>query len=219
MSINHENSFQNVYLNRLWGNANNETRSGGGSTIEINKYRVKFISEFIKDNGISCLYDICGDANWQHTIDLGSNCKYFGFDISSEALNDARSKNIDHIHLQFSETPIDLCESLIECSDPENSMIIIKEVIQHLPLDHGLKMLKNIKKSGIKYIAITNHDKDIFNVSENINILTGGFYPNNIYFSPFYFTNPIKDINDILDRNLISGYGNLIIFNIQEQNL
>jgi hypothetical protein len=80
-------------------------------------------------------------------------------------------------------------------------------------------MLKNIKKSGIKYIAITNHDKDIFNVSENINILTGGFYPNNIYFSPFYFTNPIKDINDILDRNLISGYGNLIIFNIQEQNL
>ena len=100
----------------------------------------------------------------------------------------------------------------------ENNLIIIKEVIQHLPLDDGIKMLKNIKKSGIKYIAITNHDKILFN-SVNTNVEIGGFYPNNMFMPPFNFKNPLKDVNDIIsgDSNK-KGYGNLIIFNIQEQN-
>jgi hypothetical protein len=81
-------------------------------------------------------------------------------------------------------------------------------------------MLQNIKKSGIKYIAITNHDKKLFNVASNVDVEIGGFYPNNMFLHPFNFTNPLKDINDrIFGDSLKISRGNLIIFNIQEQNI
>jgi hypothetical protein len=81
-------------------------------------------------------------------------------------------------------------------------------------------MLQNIKKSGIKYIAITNHDKKLFNFHANIDVEIGEFYHNNMFLHPFNFTNPLKDINDrIFGDSNKKGYGNLIIFNIQEQNI
>jgi len=122
--------------------------------------------------------------------------------------------------MTFSENPINLCETILQCNDGEKSLIIIKEVIQHLPLEYGIKMLKNIKNSGIKYIAVTNHDKTLFNVNSNINVAIGEFYQNNIFLPPFNFKNPLCDANDeiIGDINKIK-YGNLIIFNIQEQDI
>ena len=48
----------------------------------------------------------------------------------------------------------------------------------------------------------------------------GGFYPNNMFLEPFNFTNPIKDISDLIkNKELEKEYGNLIIFNIQEQKI
>ena len=82
-------------------------------------------------------------------------------------------------------------------------------------------MLKNIKESGIKYLAITNHDSELFDIKQNINIKQfGDTYQNNIYLEPFNFTNPIDDISYLINnKEMEKGYGNLIIFNIQEQIL
>jgi hypothetical protein len=211
-------TFNNIYRNSIWGYADNETLSGGGSTKSVNIFRNKFLSDFVNENNIRLIFDICGDCNWQNEFMKLVKVKatYFGFDVSDHALNLAKENN-KHNDLTFSENTINLCESELICDD-ENSLIIIKEVIQHLPLDDGIKMLKNIKKSGIKYIAITNHDKKLFD-SVNTNVEIGGFYPNNMFMPPFNFKNPLKDVNDIIsgDSNK-KGYGNLIIFNIQEQN-
>jgi hypothetical protein len=57
------------------------------------------------------------------------------------------------------------------------------------------------------------------NVSINYNTNIGGFYPNNMFLEPFNFDNPIYDVNDIIPSALSAGYGNLIIFDIQEQNI
>ena len=121
----------------------------------------------------------------------------------------------------FSDKPIDLCNHVLKCSKPSRTLIIIKEVIQHLPLEMGVKMLQNIKKSGIRYIAITNHDRELFNVNVNIDInKPGGFYPNNMFLEPFNFTNPIEDVSDLIkNKKLEKGYGNLIIFDIQNQEI
>jgi hypothetical protein len=81
-------------------------------------------------------------------------------------------------------------------------------------------MLKNIKKSGIKYIAITNHEVSLFKTNINIDVGIGGLYYNNMFLPPFNFKNPLKDINNMIlsyDDKIV--YGNLIIFNIQEQDL
>lgn len=215
--------FNNIYNNKNWGYANGETLSGGGSTIDVNKYRIKFLANFINKKNITHIYDICGDCNWQHKIlDLvnNKNIKYFGFDISDVALNLAREKNKNRKNMEFSKTPINLSEYIFQfIENNDTSLIIIKEVIQHLPLELGMQMLKNIKKSGFKYIAITNHDKVQHNVSINYNTNIGGFYPNNMFLEPFNFVNPIDDVNDIIPSALSAGYGNLIIFDIQEQNI
>jgi hypothetical protein len=196
--------------------------SGGGSTKSINLFRNKFLANFINEKDIKLIYDICGDCNWQNDFMKLINikdAKYFGLDVSKHALDLAKQKNKSNPLMSFAEAPINLCETELNCSDNEKSLIIIKEVIQHLPLNQGIKMLQNIKNSGIKYIAITNHDKNLFN-SANIDVEIGGFYPNNMFLPPFNFKNPLKDVNDIIlyDSNKMA-YGNLIIFNIQEQDI
>ena len=216
-------AFDKIYKEKLWGFEDNETLSGGGSTRKINQHRNIFLSSFINSHDIQMVYDICGDCNWQKDfVNLVSvkNFTYFGFDVSEIALDRAKENNRGN-SLTFSDKPIDLCTQVLECDNPSKSLIIVKEVIQHLPLALGIKMLKNIKASGIQYIAITNHDKEIFNVNSNINIKEiGGFYPNNMFIEPFNFKNPIEDISEkINNKNLEKAYGNLIIFNIQEQNI
>jgi len=238
--------FDNIYKNKKWGSnideSKNITLSGGASTIEINKYRIKFLRDFINSNNITNLYDICGDCNWQYEIIKGNNnINYYGYDVSKIALEKAKSKNKDNNNMYFNDEPIDLSLTVLECDYPDNSLIIIKEVIQHLPLENGIKMLQNIKKSGIKYIAITNYDIDIYKNRKPIatherppilnpqNINTdiggdkmdgGGYYYNNLFLEPFNFTNPITNVNDIIDDyKYIRMYGNLIIFNIQEQSI
>jgi hypothetical protein len=211
--------FESIAKSGGW-KSDGTTISGGGSTVEINKYRTKFLSEFMKDYGITQVIDIpCGDANWQHSIPDLDKISYFGSDISATALNSAKEKNKNRGHMKFSEKPIDLTENILKIQNGEKALIIIKEVIQHLPLEQGMKMLKNAKKSGIKYIAVTNHDAKLFNVEKNIDIAAGGFYPNNIFLEPFNFKNPIRDINEELDADLQAGYGNLIIFDLGEQEL
>jgi hypothetical protein len=213
--------FDEIYKYNIWGNK--ESFSGDGSTIEVNKYRSIFLSNFINNNNIQEVYDICGDCNWQYTFVekiIVKDFKYIGFDVSKIAIEKAKDKNKGN-SLNFLNEPIDLCNYVLKCSNPSNSLIIIKEVIQHLPLELGIKMLKNIKQSGIKYIAITNHDCHDFNTKSNTNInKCGEFYPNNMFLEPFNFTNPIEDVNSVIqNKKLESGYGNLIIFNIQEQNI
>jgi hypothetical protein len=165
--------------------------------------------------------DICGDCNWQYdfvNLIKVEYFEYFGFDVSEIALAKAKENNKRN-NLKFSDKPIDLCNHILDCSNPCNSLIIIKEVIQHLPLLAGIKLLRNIKDSGIKYLAITNHDSELFNVQINKNIKNPGeFYPNNMFLPPFNFKNPINDVSNLIkNKELEKGYGNLIIFNIQEQ--
>ena len=217
------NNFEKIYNNKMWGFENGETLSGSGSTKEVNKYRNIFLSTFINENNIQNVYDICGDCNWQYEFVSHvnvNNFEYFGFDVSEKALTLAKEKN-RHNNLKFSDKPIDLCNHILVCPHPSKSLIIIKEVIQHLPLKMGKSLLKNIKKSGIKYLAITDHDIELFDVKQNIDIKEiGQFYPNNMFLEPFNFKNPLKDVNDLIrNKERCKRFGNLIIFNIQEQNI
>jgi hypothetical protein len=210
--------FETIAANGGW--ESDSSISGSGSTIEANVYRVNFLDKFIKQYKITHLVDIpCGDCTWQHTIPDLDKIKYFGADISATALRIAREKNKDRPYMVFSDTPIDLTENppYIEDGPKETTLIMIKEVVQHLTLDQGMSMLRNAKRSGIQYIAVTNHDKDLFDVKENVEIVPGDFYPNNIFMHPFNFKNPIMDIADDMSLELTRGYGNLIIFNLQEQ--
>jgi hypothetical protein len=97
--------FNNVYATRKWGHFDKETYSGSGSTIEANHYRNIFLSNFINENNIEIVYDICGDCNWQYNFVKMVNdeieFEFFGFDISTLALNRAKEKNINNKRMIF----------------------------------------------------------------------------------------------------------------------
>jgi hypothetical protein len=214
--------FNNIYLSQKWDYSNNETLSGSGSTRAVNKYRICFLADFVNENNLLEIYDICGDCNWQSDfIKLIKNKKviYHGFDISEHSLSLARKKNSSNNQMVFPSRTINLCEESIKCANGKKSLIIIKEVIQHLPLVEAKKMLTNIKRSGFNYIAITNHDARLHDVKKNNDTIVGGFSPYNVFLPPFNFKNPLKDVNDLIDNDDEKrGLGNLIIFDIQEQD-
>lgn len=212
--------FNSYYIDKFWtekNNIQNETLSGGGSLLFINEYRNKLLMNFIKKYDIEEVFDICGDCNWQHVFLEKTNINYYGFDISSEALVRARIKNKNRKNMLFSDKPIDLCNTIFDFKEKKKRLIIIKEVIQHLTIKQGLNMLKNIKDSKFDYIAITNHSTEFFNQSINKDTIEGGFYENNIFKEPFYFINPLANVDDYIKFEERRGYGNLIIFDIQEQ--
>ena len=211
-------AFNNIYNESLWGDENG-TKSGGGSTRSINRTRNLFLAFSILRLNVKEIYDICGDCNWQKDfMKLLPDRQYFGVDASSVALDKARGRLLPN--MQVSAKVCDMVKNCPPVKNPKQSLFIVKEVIQHLPLNMGVSFIKNIKNAGVQFIAITHHDPKLFHNGANGNMDTpGGFYPNNIFIEPFNFKNPIFDVSDFLADENKQSMGNLLIFDLQQQNI
>ena len=196
------------------------TLSGTGSTLEINKYRVEFLGRFIRDYNIESLLDIpCGDCNWQHTIPGLESIHYFGTDISKTVLETAKAKNAQREYMQFSTSTFDLTTDIPELyRDGNKTLVLVKEVIQHLNLDRGLQAMLNVKASGAKYLAVTHHSSDLYSITKNQDIDCGEFYPNNMFLAPFNFSESIANVDTIVPKDLQKYFGNLLIFDLETWN-
>ncbi len=210
-------AFNNIYNESLWGDENG-TKSGGGSTRSINRTRNLFLAFSILRLNVKEIYDICGDCNWQKDfMKLLPDRQYFGVDASSVALDKARGRLLPN--MQVSAKVCDMVKNCPPIKNPKQSLFIVKEVIQHLPLNMGVSLLKNIKNAGVRFIAITHHDPKLHEGVANNNVEPGGFYPNNIFIEPFNFKNPIFDVSDFIADDKKRTMGNLLIFDLQQQNI
>ena len=218
MSI--EEAFNNIYTESSWGESEGSL-SGGGSSRYINKTRNLFLAFAALRLGIVEIHDICGDCNWQRDfMKLIPNVRYLGYDVSDVALSKARNQNRILSNMSISPNSIDLTKAQPNKFTDGKSLFLVKEVIQHLPLERGLSMIRNIKNAGFDYIAITHHDPDLFpKAVVNEDVEPGGFYPNNIFTEPFNFKNPVINVADFLHDKLKAGMGNLIVFDLQEQEI
>ena len=220
-----EKKFNDIYKYSLWSGDDSGTRSGSGSTRSINTKRNLFLIRFIKARGIKTVYDVCGDCNWQrdfmrHIPDV----QYIGMDVSKHAIDRAMRRSSERLlpNMRLIEQSVNLVNEMCDVEDPPNSLFILKEVIQHLPLDDGMRVLRNIRSSGVKYLAITDHHPAVHAQSmrdgkSNFNVDVGEYYPNRMSEPPFRFTNPIADVSRDLTLSEMRGYGNLLIFDLQEQ--
>jgi len=224
--------FEAIASTNRWGNG--ESISGDGSTVEINRVRAACLSVFIFTHNVTRLYDIpCGDAHWQHSIPgVGTKFVYLGSDISSIALGQAKAKNKGRPHLHFTQNTTNLITTVPKLSDAAHSIWMLKEVVQHLPLEAGLKMVQNVQRSGAHYLAITSHDTELFKVgkrklggkgkNKNVDVPYGGFYQNNVFLPPFNFPPSalLADCSELLatPEDQIRR-GNLLIFDLQRWKL
>lgn len=172
--------FNDTARSNMWGSS--ETISGHGSELDVTAPVRKCLGHWIKKYSIQVLVDCpCGDANWQGHVPGIDKVQYHGYDIADLPLERARRKNAG-TSMKFEHLDLSATVPLVR-----GDLILVRDVIQHLPLDKGISFLQNAKASGAKYIAVTS-----FTDGVNTGSPPGGFYKNNVHAHPFSMPRPLE---------------------------
>jgi len=133
-----------------WLSGGEETRCGGGSTIESTKEIREQLPELIDALYIETILDIgCGDLNWIHDV-IPGNVEYTGIDwvLKQDALN-RKKPNMRLIDGNIFENNI-----------TKYDLIICKDVMIHFDLETALDLYNMILESGSGYLLATTYDND-----------------------------------------------------------
>lgn len=176
ISLDLRSRFEYIYQQNLWGS--DESRSGLGSTsIETETLR-KCIPELIQSLGIHSVLDIpCGDFAWLSQVDLGVS--YTGADIV-ESLVTTNNQKYGSDSRRF--VLLDLTADTL----PQSDLILCRDCLVHFSYSNIQRALRNIKKSGSKYLLTTN----FLEVATNRDIEDGDWRPLNFQQAPFHFPAP-----------------------------
>lgn len=183
-----EEIFNIIYDTYDWKSDGYESVSGEGSTLKHTQQLRSQLPIICKEHGINRILDgACGDFNWMKEI-VHHFEYYKGIDIVKDLISQNNKKFKKSEKIEFEHADI------IKKIDNHNyDAIILKDVLVHLTNNDILKILKNLKTSGIKYAFITNFLK----IKQNINIVTAGQWrPMNLSLYPFNLGNPIKSIHE-----------------------
>jgi len=118
-----------------------ESVLGLGSELAVTARVRKCIGRWIRKYKVQTFVDIpCGDANWQAHIPGLEHVKYKGYDIADIPIQRARQNNSKHSWMSFQQ--MDLTREIPVKGD----IIMVRDVLQHLPLKKGWQMLLNAQK-------------------------------------------------------------------------
>jgi hypothetical protein len=178
--------FEQIYRENLWGDA--ESRSGSGSGLAATEKIRNGLLETIERLKIQTMIDApCGDFYWLSKVDLAKHlASYTGFDIVPQMI--ARNRQTWATEkISFEEA------DLIKRVPPRADLILCRHLLIHLPFEDCLRLLRNFKSSGSRYLMITN--SPLIERNEEI-LFTGSFRPVNLYVAPFQFPPPIWSVDE-----------------------
>jgi hypothetical protein len=178
--------FEEIYRENLWGDA--ESRSGKGSGLAATEKVRRGLLDAIERLDVHTIVDApCGDYYWLSTVDLARRLTWYrGFDIVPQVI--AENKRL------FTTEKISFeAVDLIKRVPPRADLILCRHLLIHLQLDDCLRVLRNFKGSGSRYLMITNQPQ----VERNEEILfTGSYRPVNVCLPPFNFPQPLWTVDD-----------------------
>jgi len=181
------NVFTNIYESSTWGTNDNleyNGSSGDGSFMENNKEYISLVKEFVKTNSIHTVVDLgCGDWKCGKALYDDLPITYKGYDAYEKLIisntNTYGSSKYSFEHLDF----LNLSEK-IQNAD----LCIIKDVLQHWPLESIYKFMDTICSSNkFKYILLTNCS---YQNKDNTTIQLGQFRPLSGKYLPLKKYNP-----------------------------
>jgi hypothetical protein len=185
-SLRKRSIFEKIYRDNLWGDA--ESRSGTGSGLAATEKIRRGLLDTIQRLNVRTIVDApCGDYYWLSTVDLSRNLTWYqGFDIVPQLIEQNKSRYAtDKISFQATD--------LIKQVPPRADLILCRHLLIHLSFEDGLRVLRNFKRSGSRYLLITNQPDAQSN--EQI-IFTGSYRPVNLRLPPFNFPQPLCSIDD-----------------------
>lgn len=183
ISLSPKELFTLVYEKNLWGDP--QSVSGPGSSLESTKEIRNTLPHLIKDYNMHSLLDIpCGDYNWMQYVDL-QNCTYIGADIVDRIIeiNNRLFSDENHVFRVLDIIRDDL---------PEVDLILCRDCLVHLTFNDAKAALKNIRRSGSKYLLATTFTECKINSQLGIDC----WRPINLEKQPFTFPRPVLIIRE-----------------------
>lgn len=206
-------NFNAVYKNKRWTDAGGG--SGPGSTIENTKNIRNFLTLFIEKHKIKSIIDVSvgGMHWWPLVLNKFPDVKFTGYDVSSFIIEKNKKKFEQNKNWKFDT--FDASETVYDYSD----LIICRHTFQHLSLENSLNILKNMKLSNSKFIALTSHSKTTKNPTKNnhnklLEDTPGcfSFRAMNMKIYPFNMYNEFDSVDDDNEKAHIRTGQKLIIF-------
>lgn len=144
-----KDSFTKIYDHHVW---KGESLSGPGSDAIRTAELRSLLEQFIRDKNIKSVVDLgCGDWSYSHLINWGE-IKYIGIDVVESVIE--RNK------LKYSTPNISfICVDASTQTIPHADLLIVKEVLQHLPNKDVIAILEKAKnyKFAIFINDISHH--------------------------------------------------------------
>lgn len=180
--------FSQIYYENHW--RSDASKSGTGSDDEQTKEVRSILERVFDDYKITSMADIpCGDFNWMEKVKFPANFQYFGFDIVEELIASDTEK-------YGSPTKTFQWADITTSNLPAVDLIFCRDCLVHLSYDGIGQALKNIKKTGSKYLLTTT-----FTSHQNRNIVSGNWRPINLMAKPFSFPEPLVVYNELCTEN------------------
>jgi hypothetical protein len=178
-----QETFEMIYKTNHW--KDDVSVSGNGSNDIQTRTIREVLPELLKQYAIKTILDLpCGDFNWLSSVLLGVD-KYIGGDIVKEIIekNNSFYKNDQR---EFKVI------NLISDNLPSAEIIFCRDCFVHFSNDDIVNSIRNIQRSGIKYILTTTFT----NCIQNDDIVTGDWRIINLEMPPFCFPKPLTIINE-----------------------
>lgn len=175
--------FTEIYRHNLWNNE--ESRSGGGSTIRNTTEIRALLPALLSELGVASIVDAGGgDFNWMRTLNL--EVTHLGVDIVPDViLNNQLRCGTDRIGFR----QFDITTAVL----PKADLILCRDCLFHLSYADIASSLEKFRQSGATYLLATHCPDQPVN---DMDIPSGWYRAVNLQREPFNLPQPIRTITE-----------------------
>jgi SAM-dependent methyltransferase len=167
--------FTRIYRGNLWSGV--ESLSGPGSGSAATDPVKGRIVELVERLGVRSVLDVgCGDGFWMPDLP-----GYLGLDVVPQAIRMARKRHPKRLYAL----------GTIHAMRPKAELVIIRDVIQHLPFAEALALLDAVSGTGAMWLLAST-----YRGGANRDIEAGDCYSPDLTAEPFSLPEPTELIPD-----------------------
>jgi len=184
--------FDKVFRQNLFHGQS--SKSGNGSSLHQTQAIAEAIPRLNAQLEIRSMLDIpCGDLTWMSQVDLGP-IRYIGGDVAPSL--------IAHLTNSYPDKDFQTL-NIVQDKLPKVDLIFCRDLFVHLSNKDIESTIRNVKSSGVQYLATTTFTNRLSN--QDLPIITRGvaWRTLNLEMSPFNFPKPLI----LIDEKCTEGDG------------